>query len=110
TRRWSRKTWSQSSGGLRKGITSFGFHHRFDVEEVSRHDAHLRCGRRRWIERFVGGAEIVQGISHRLENERCAVMLRPIEILASKLTDSCGESFVQPSSFQPPGVKTERIR
>ena len=30
-------------------------------------------------------------------------------ILARELTNSCGEPFVQPSLFYPPGIETERV-
>src|SRR5580698_3382872 len=106
----SPKLWNQSSGVVREGITVFGLYHRFEIEIVSRHYPHFGCRRRRRIERFVCGAEeIVQCVSHRLENERRSIVLRTIEILAGELTDSCGKPFVQTAFFHAPGVEAVRV-
>ena len=37
-------------------------------------------------------------------------MLGSVEILTRELTHSCGDPFVQPSLFQPPGIEAKRIR
>ena len=37
-------------------------------------------------------------------------MLGSVEILTRELAHACGDPFVQPSLFQPPGIEAKRIR
>src|SRR6266404_436088 len=98
---------NQAGWVMRKGVAVLGDDHRFHVEIVNGNNADFRRRRGRRIEGLEVCKQIAQRISHGLKNERRGIVLRPVKILARKLTQSGSEPFVQTSFFQPPGVEPE---
>src|SRR4029077_13737494 len=94
---------------MRERIAVLGDDHCFHIEVLEGDNANFRRRRRGRIKRLEVRKQITQRISHRLENERHGIVLRPVEVLARELTDSHGEAFVERSLFHPPGIEPERV-
>jgi len=77
---------------------------------VDRYDTNFRGRRRERIGGLEGRTLIAQRIAHWPEDEGIPVLRVSVEILARKLSHAYGDTIVQPSFLDPPGIEAGRVR
>jgi hypothetical protein len=77
---------------------------------VDRYDTNFRGRRRERIGGLEGRRLIAQRIAHWPEDEGIPVLRVSVEILARKLSHAYGDTIVQPSFLDPPGIEAGRVR